>query len=577
MAIDLGYNYAYMYGLSDFWVTVFEDPELNKTLLAGSTAAAAEVYNRFLQLTSAMSLEDVSLGTHSDIKLILLDVESVGPSDRTFKLPENIVSCKVISDRPFLPLKSLEEGVDYEIKDGYVTFAKPLLDSSYRFPYTITETGLWRFALWGSDVVIDEQLISKVYAPLVRVNPDISDNVYKDFVRGLFFLYTNGPNIDFMARGLSLALGIPLARTTETVLLTTQDAQTGRWIVVTDVNSYTLPYTIAPTVAIGDVLSLGDSLAKVIEIQDYKTNQEWWINMYIPRKVIQPSGAVAVAGGAADWLMRTYLKNHTFLVKVNWQPGLSFNGFDQLRDMVSTVRPSYTLGIFTWAVPGDTEDITADDEGVGDFNAIPTVFGEEWIGPRPYIHRGDLSPQSRQSAWFIHGNRDPDDSNTVEGADVVYPPISWGAATYIVGGGPDVTTTYQYLTFLYNTFESEIASKIGVLAPLPNFFTLWDDYVGNYTMLSRDLGSAPGTDTEYYSTEDALRANNMFHTDLDGFSPEINRGFYPVTGVSDPLTLVFMRQHDTSDVFSVYLYKDAGTWGIQRDIPKEEVFTVETV
>lgn len=592
MKLDPGYNYAYLYGLSDFWVTMFQDPELNQLLLESTTISYADAYSKFLQLTSAMTIEDVSIGIGSDIKLVLLEVDGIpDPAQRVFPLPDKLSSARVLSDRPILPIRSLEQDVDYEISiaNNTITFAKPFL--SYGFPYTITETAKYRFALWATDCVVDPELVASVYAPLVRVGPEVSSTVYKDFIKGLFFLYTNGPNVAYMGRGLSLALGIPLARTTETVLLTTQDAQTGQWLVVTDVTSYTLPYSISPSVSEGDVLSLGDSLSNVVEIKDYLTDAEWWINLYIPASIIppalgRPGGGTAVPGSDIDYVMRAFLKSHTFLVKVNWQPGYRINGFENLASLVKNVKPSYTLGIFAWSVPIGEEILDPEDEDPGFFQVLPTVEDYEDVGPRAYIYREEAVPEPRRNAWFIRCNSDVDSVPQLGDTPVEDPVFDINSADYLYGSGATTTIPYSYLMPMYNAFETEIRAKLtylGVTPPttLPDKFYLEGSFAGDGTMLRRDPDTLPVSTSDYYSSVSGIRDQNMFRAEFDGYEPEIHRSFYMDTGgLADPITLVVTRMFDGSDVFSVHAIHEYGTSETgplvvpQLPIPKEETLTI---
>jgi len=575
MQIDQGFNYAYLYGLSDFWVTLFKDPEFNNRLLETTTISASEIYSRFLQITSTVSLADIAQVTGHDIRLITIDVDQLEGTEVEFTLPENFVSAKVLTDRPFLPLITLEENVDYRLEGGNLILAKPLLE--YSFPYYITESGKWRFALWASDCAVDEKLIAKVYAPLVKVDPQASTDRYRDFIKGLFFLYTNGPNISYMNRGLSLSLGIPLARTRETVLLKTRDAQTGQWIVVTDFNAYTLPYSIQPTVEVGQILSTGDSLANVIEMKDHLVQDEWWLNLYIPKNII-PGGATAVPGSSVDLLMRKFLKTHTFLVKVNWNPGYEINGFETLLDMVRQSKPSYTMGIFAWAVPIGEEEVDVDDEGEGDFYAIPVVYDAEDIGPRGYIYRDDPAPDRRSEAWFIRANRDPDSVIFRTDVDTVDPTIHISSSDYVYGVGVSEDVAVSDLVPLYNLVESEVIAKLSHLgvtmaAPLPDIVGVKGALYSDSVIMTRDDVSIPAAGTLGYSQVGATYLDNMFNAEVDGYDPEIYRTYYPNS--SSPVKIVFRRMVDGKDIFSALLVQSDSFLDI--DIPSIESLEISMV
>ena len=66
---------TYLYGLSDFWVSIFEDSELVDGILEASTFQLGDVYSRFLQLAGNISLDSIQETYNSQIKLIRLSQE----------------------------------------------------------------------------------------------------------------------------------------------------------------------------------------------------------------------------------------------------------------------------------------------------------------------------------------------------------------------------------------------------------------------------------------------------------------------------------------------------------------------
>ena len=163
-------------------------------------------------------------------------------------------------------------------------------------------------------------------------------------------------------RGLNVALGVPLARNNETVLSIRKYHGSGQYIVITDLNSYLLPFGLTPTVAEGDTLTVGDEVTTWVEVKDYMNDGDWWINLEIPKSLMpyvpadQPD-SYAKPGSYADYLMRTYLKHHTFLIKVNVTTFKNVESFQQLGDIIRKIKPTYTTPIYIWSVPIDDEII----------------------------------------------------------------------------------------------------------------------------------------------------------------------------------------------------------------------------
>lgn len=371
--LDIGKNTENMtrlYGLSDFFSVMFEDTEVLNLMLEATAMEASEIYSRFLQLTSSISLESIQSATGSQIQLFTLkDSDRVTGTVSTYNLPANIQSSRYVANKPFLPTNLLEDLVDYQIvqeADGSstITLAKPL--DQYPFSSRITPQGATEFALWFVDMNLDEQLVSKFYGNLIGASPENSSEDFSNFVYGLYFVYTHGPSVSMLRRGLNLVLGVPLARSTETILDIRTYLETDQYIVITDQNQYLIPYGLAPTAEIGETIALGDELAQWVEVKDYTKDGDWWVNLHIPEKIIPtlPDGQVnryATTGSHLDYLMRAYLKKHTFLVKVKVDAFKNVQRFAQITDIVERAKPSYTQAIYVWTVASQEEIIDVDD------------------------------------------------------------------------------------------------------------------------------------------------------------------------------------------------------------------------
>lgn len=444
----------------------------------------AKVYSRFLSLTSGLSLEEVQVNAGSEVELLTIMVPHEDSEELTVILDKRLTSAAFISDRPLLPNVTLESGVDFDIDQSdsetfKITFSKPLAE--FGFPYRETPDGV-EYAIWATDCTLDEGLIYSQYAKTIRVAPDVSTNIYKDYIKGLYFLFTQGPNLSYMEQGINLALGVPVSRSNEVVFLRTFDPQQGTWVVVTNRNSYVLPYGIEPRVERGDVLTPGEAIANIVEIQDFVSDGAWWLDIYLPESIfptaaaggLGESGQIAALGSPAYELMATYLKTHTFLVKVLLSPGSATGNFDTLRSIISNVKPSYTLGIFTWQIELPPEDILIDDE-LG-FTVQPTVIKDDFIGLPGYMDRSQLSeypsgePKTTRGTnrWFIKGNYSPDHRNIYNQAvPRVIVPVHIAESDYLGTIGPVVDSTKVSITSRYNTFVSDGVSSMYYLEFTP--------------------------------------------------------------------------------------------------------------
>lgn len=382
---------SYLYGLSDFWAYMFEDASKVNLLLETNALMASEIYNRFLQLSSQISLEDISILSNSQLTLVLISDEDnrltegtpvsgkVNGKVETYYLPNSgkLKYAKHFANRALLPTETLDDGTDYYIDQelGQITFSQPLNGMS--FPARILANGSKQYALWAIDAKVDESLIYEKYAKRIGVNPTNSTQLFKDFVYGMYYLYINGPNLETIRKGLNITLGIPLARDPETVLEIRLYPNTDQYLVITDLNSYLIPYGLTPTVSVGDTLATGDEISSWIEVKDYQNDGEWWANFMLPKHILPdvppsvPGGGSVVpdsvpdrymtAGSYADWLMRNYLKKHTFLVNVKTINFKNIQSFEQLAEIIHQVKPSYTTPIYVWTVPVPDEEIIIED------------------------------------------------------------------------------------------------------------------------------------------------------------------------------------------------------------------------
>lgn len=402
-------NLTYLYGISDFWAHIFENPEQIHDVLEANTLMMSEAYSRFLQLTSTLSLSDIQATANCQIKLILLSSDDfVEGGVNEYTLPEEIVSCSYILNRPFLPTEHLENEVHFHIdrEKNTIRFHKAMED--YLFPFRTLPDGSIQYSLWFSDVKADEDFVYKYFGKLINLSPQNAVEVYKSYVQGLYYLYTNGPNIRFIERGLNLIMGVPIARETEVVTYIYKHTDTNDWIVVTNNNAYRIPFGLEPDYVVGDTVNKGDEVASWVEVKDWVEDDDWWIDLVIPEELIKiPPNASrrATSGSDIDFLMSTYLKNHSFLVRLKTAGVANFNIFENISDVVSQVKPTYTFPVYVWDVPLVDETIDIDDSDIT-MSASQHVC-ESFLAPNRNLFRRDTSVYDRGCSFFIRGNVTP--------------------------------------------------------------------------------------------------------------------------------------------------------------------------
>lgn len=356
---------TYLYGLSDFFHFIFQDTDIPNLMLEANALTSSEIYSKFLQLTSTLSIQSIQNTLGVSIKLIFLtEADRVGTLP-IYNIDSTIVSSRFLTNRPFLPTETLESDVDFVINQTTsgttIQFAETL--DTYQFSQRILSSGLTQYAIWMADAVIDDRLMSTYYGNLLGFEPQNSTQQFTDFIYGLYYLFTSGPTMDVMEKGANLVLGVPLARGGETVVDIRNYLNTDQYLVITESNQYLLPTGIAAIVSIGDTLSTGQLIAKVVELKDYESDGEWWINVSIPSNIIpklppSQSDRFAKLGTVYYQMMSQYLKRHTFLIRINVGAFTNVEFFSTVFDTLTKARPSYTQAIYTWFV-----DVGSDDGG----------------------------------------------------------------------------------------------------------------------------------------------------------------------------------------------------------------------
>jgi hypothetical protein len=456
----LGSN-AYLYGLSDFWAAMFEDEELVNAFLEQGSIQLSEVYSKFLQMTSALSLEEIQAHTHYQIKLLTFRESRDWVSGTTFRIPPAWVSAAYLMNRPILPTQVLEEQVGFSINavDHTVTFAKNLADLGIPVRSVVDPaTGLVvdrEYGLWATDAVMDEDMVFKVYGSLVNIKrtPFRGAEAYKSLVKGLYFLYMNGPVIRNIEQGVGLCLGVPMARETEIVLQVIRNADTADYLVVTPLFTYHIPYDVPPAFSPGDTLVRGTSLLAVASVDDHTSTPGWWEGVAIPFDVIQSFKGIAYDGvstlnqiiaskqaGALPaqkdmyYLMDHYLKNHVFLVRMIWQTAFEPEVQGDIFQIISTAKPTYTYAIRAWEIPILEEDLRLVDDRL---SYGPTFCTEEHFG----------SGETPLDRSYYYGYWKPATAYT--SGTVVVPPTDYIEDTYQIQarcsvGGTSHTSSFDW-------------------------------------------------------------------------------------------------------------------------------------
>lgn len=553
---DFAGSLTYMYGMSDFWQVWFEDKEVLDRTMEATSYQLSEVYSRFLQLCSTISLANIRETFHADLKLFLINTreplenQQAGSFPYAYQLSEDVLSARYLFNKPLFPTKTFEEGAHFRVSEGFLYLTKPIEELGLPNRKVLVDGVEYnQYSIWASDVEIDEETLWTYFGQFVRVGPSTSTNLFKNYIQGLFFLYSNGPSLDLLARGLNLALGIPLARENETVLRIVQDPETGNWSIITANNSYTIPYQITPVVAEGEELVVGQEVSWVASIQDYVSNDGWWLNLALPRellKAIPPNvPLVATPGSTYDYLMRKFLKYHTFLVQIDINADFDSSSMEEMIRLVKDARPTYTFPVFVWRVPVQDEPLLEEDDYFvhgQQLNMVDTLLSGEYLSR---AHDIDDIEGQRAIRIFIHGNGDL----TGYAGDVVS--VSHRVLDGLTGSSY-ITISDSDMVPLYNITLTDLKENLETLGE-----TLPVELPKRFRLTGLPLA------TEYSSVVvrtpyDATPGIDYNHEEINGWDGEVKRCFIPaLADVNDTDEAVFLEvEHG---LYSVFLIRSPNT------------------
>lgn len=567
---------SYLYGISDFWVTMLRDRDLIEKYLDANLEGFAGLYGQFLQSTSGLSIQDVSIAARADLRFVPIIVDApIKSTAYEIALPELFSEIKYLSGSPLLSVVVLESGADFIVQQtttkSVLRFAKPF--TTYGFPYAMVEVdGVTKYiySLWAQDCAIDQQLISRIYAPLVEQSPQVSTSLFQRFIEGLFRLYTGGPTLHNMRNGLCLAFGVPVSRYDgEVVLLTGQDVMTGQSWVITSIDTYYLPYGVDPSVASGDVLEAGTALADIVVVNDYLSDSEWWVNMYVPPEILKMTGdtkgrAIAL-GSVEDEIMREWLKTHLFLVNVKWKPEYALGDPTQLKAILRRAKPAHTYGILVVSQNLGNDEITAED--ALDWSRVKKLADE--AGPIQYIHRDGSGNNAlrRSDLQFVRANMDDWSAVCLSRpeTETVDPEVVIPASAFLTVSPSEIVTSVSRLWPLYSCTKGEAAAKIALSGNTPpltwEYMTAIEGaYGADPVLLTREEASLPISGLTYYSS--ALLAS-LGLTDVT----EASRSYYESAGST--IVLLFIAPVETLDLINVYVVVSGAARYVQ--FPLEEM------
>ncbi len=191
----------------------------------------------------------------------------------SYPAPPDLARVNVITNRLGAPSAVLFVGVDFWLEGGRLVFrVDPYADERFARK-AVTEAGEevdQELDLWLDRPEFDRRYVGDHWGHVVGAEARSSEG-YKALVNELFDMLVLGTSAGRCVDAVALALGVPLARTAETVAEVASDGL--HTLVLTDKSAYRLAPESTVTVAVGAALEPGDPLSDAVRLIEFNRSQ----------------------------------------------------------------------------------------------------------------------------------------------------------------------------------------------------------------------------------------------------------------------------------------------------------------
>lgn len=174
---------------------------------------------------------------------------------------ETVISIPRIQDVITNPTMLLHSGTDYFVENSTLLFQEPPQEG-----------------LWAEYVAFDESYIQNNFGSNVGLLGASSDQ-YRARVRGLYYAYWQGPTVAAVRQGVHTLVGLPIADIGGTVSSVNTAFSGVAGIITVSGVDYFYPLASGTNLSVGDAVNAFDPLCNGVEVVDYISNPEWFVDL----------------------------------------------------------------------------------------------------------------------------------------------------------------------------------------------------------------------------------------------------------------------------------------------------------
>lgn len=270
--------------LGTFWNRYYKDIVVAEYLATGGFWLNSVEYTRVLQTVLSSNILNIPEYQTTAYAIKVFDTRKMYPVynlDRTIAHYEYV--CQ--EDMPYLtssllePEVILKKGVHYDINDNVVKFYVDLFnDPAIR--QNFYTTGGSFILMWAVDTVIQEAFIYERFGTFLYDR--LTDSAASKLVyTAMQYFFTNQKNVDNIEFVLNMLVGMPYNKYADNTVLAVTDTE-----IITSQQTYARYADAEVVVTVGAVVPQYTLLTRVIRVEDYLSDPDWFSGCPFPYKVV---------------------------------------------------------------------------------------------------------------------------------------------------------------------------------------------------------------------------------------------------------------------------------------------------
>lgn len=262
--------------LGDYWSEYYRDFEELKTLATGAVSLYSQEYRDLLGMVLGSSLIDTPAHLHRGFRLFVFeDTRELAAENPTYTL-EGIEGFDFFASSIFEPELILEKGVHFQVENSTLTFFVDIFSDPVVVGNAYASSDGKFIMLWALETALHETFLYERFG-VNLYSKELNSEAYKALLTMLQFFFVTAKTVSSLEVAINALMGIPFVRSVGETVLSIEESS-GVTSVATNKNVYRYPSFIGePLVAVGDILTRFQLIARLYQVIDYVTDPDWFV------------------------------------------------------------------------------------------------------------------------------------------------------------------------------------------------------------------------------------------------------------------------------------------------------------